>query len=279
VTAADTILDADQHQAFATSVSLPCPCRLSLPDNTVQVWVLDESVIEQACMALRHTLSSDEWQRACAFRQDKHRDRFIARRGMLRWLIGDYLNCEPGSLRFGSTQFGKPVLLHPDAAGLAFNVSHTGGMALLAFAWNCRVGVDVEQVNGGIEVAGIGLDIFSSVEEEALAVARPDSRATFLSIWTRKEALLKALGTGFSNQLKSYSTENDLRRGEGCWRASYNGETLSGWTCRDLTLGTQVRAALAVSLDDAHVSLHCMGRSHVNPRQVLSSRQDAPLRT
>lgn len=256
MTAADTILGADQHQTYAASVSMPYPCRLSLPENTVQVWVLHESLVEQACMALRHTLSSDEWQRACTYRQDKHRNRFIARRGMLRWLIGGYLDCEPGPLRFGSTQFGKPLLLHPDTANLAFNVSHTDGTALLAFAWNCRVGVDVEQVNGGIDVAGIRLDIFSSVEEEALAVSGPDSRTTFLSIWTRKEALLKALGTGFSSQLKSYATENDLRRGEGCWRASYNGETLSsGWTCRDLALGTHVRGTLAVSLDDAQVSV------------------------
>jgi 4'-phosphopantetheinyl transferase len=226
-----------------------------LPENTVQVWALHESVIQYACAALKHTLSPDERLRAGAYRQDPHRDRFIARRGILRHLLGGYLNCEPASLRFGSTQHGKPVLLHPDAASFAFNVSHTEAVALLAFASNCNIGVDVEQWIDGMEVAGIGREIFSSGEEETLASAGPDSVATFFSLWTRKEALLKAVGTGLSHQPTCYSTENDPRRGKGYWRASYNGAALSGWTCRDLALGPNIRGALAVSMHDTPVSL------------------------
>jgi 4'-phosphopantetheinyl transferase len=227
----------------------------ALPENTVHVWILHESVVQRASEALSHTLSPAEWQRARAYRQDKHRDRFMARRGILRHLLGSYLNREPASLRFGSTQYGKPVLLHPDAASLAFNVSHTDGVTLLAFASNGHIGVDVEQSIDGMEVADVGREIFSSSEETELASAGPDSMATFFRLWTRKEALLKALGTGLIHQPKSYATATDPRRGEGCWLASYNGVALSGWTCRDLALGPRIRGALAVSMDDAQVSL------------------------
>jgi len=227
----------------------------ALPDNTVHVWVLHESVVQRASESLSHTLSPDEWERARAYRQDKHRDRFMARRGILRHLLGNYLNCEPASLRFGSTQHGKPFLLHPGAASLAFNVSHTDEMAVLAFVSHGRIGVDVEQSIDDMEVAGIGRGIFSSSEEAALASAGPDSVATFLRLWTRKEALLKALGTGLIHQPTSYATATEPHRGEGCWLASYNGVALSGWTCRDLTLGPRLRGALAVSMDHAQVSL------------------------
>ncbi|MDW3687936.1 4'-phosphopantetheinyl transferase superfamily protein [Cupriavidus sp. CV2] len=234
---------------------LPDPSRLSLPERAVHVWVLNDALIDRVCSMLAHALSPDERQRARAYRHEKHRNNFIARRSLLRWLIGGYLTCNPESLRFSVTPFGKPALQWPHAARLAFSVSHTDGLTLLAFAWDCRVGVDVERRIDGLDVAGIGRGIFSPMEEEALDPRRPDSAATLLSIWTRKEALLKALGMGLSGEPNAYTTEDDLLIGEGRWCASHNGTTLSGWTCLDLVLGPEVRAALAVSLEDPSVTL------------------------
>lgn len=234
---------------------LPDPGRLSLPEKTVQVWVLDDSFIEAACTLLGGTLSPDERQRAGAYRQDKHRNQFVARRSVLRWLIGGYLAREPESLRFGVTRFGKPALKGRDAARLAFSVSRTDGLAAFAFAWDCRVGVDVERRIDGLDIAGIGRGIFSRLEERTLGAARDDPSARVLRVWTRKEALLKALGTGLAGKPDTYTTENDSRHGEDRWRASHHGVPLSGWTCVDLVAGPQILGALAVSLDDACVTL------------------------
>jgi 4'-phosphopantetheinyl transferase len=233
---------------------------LYLPADAVHVWVLNEHLVGQACSALAHTLSLDERQRARAYRRERDRNHFIARRSVLRWLIGGYLACKPESLRFNVTQFGKPALQWPQAARLAFNVSHSDGIALFAFALDCRLGVDVERRIDGVDVAGIGRGIFSSTEERMLDAARPDPAATFIRIWTRKEALLKAFGTGFSGEPNSYTTEDDSLLGEGRWRASQNGTIISGWTCLDLHLGSGAWGALAVSLKDARVTLyHCSG--------------------
>jgi 4'-phosphopantetheinyl transferase len=116
--------------------------------------------------------------------------------------------------------------------------------------------VDVERRIDGLGVAGIGGGILSPIEEKALDATSPDSAATLLGIWTRKEALLKALGMGLSGEPNAYTTEDDFLLGEGRWCASYNGTAISGWTSLDLALGPEVRAALAVSLENASVTLH-----------------------
>lgn len=220
------------------------------------MWVLNDALIDAACSALVHTLAPDERGRAQAYRQERHRNGFIARRGLLRWLIGGYLACAPESLRFSVTSFGKPALQWPPAAGFAFSVSHTDGMALLAFARDCRVGVDVERRIDGLDLAGIGRGIFSPSEEAMVDPACPDPAAVLFSLWTRKEALLKALGVGLSGAPSAYTTEDDPPHGEGRWRASHNGTAIAGWTGLDLVLEPEVSAALAVSLEDPSVTLH-----------------------
>lgn len=254
-----------QHDGFAARgagaaapLVLPQPEQLALPDGAVQVWVLDDAQVDPACTRLAPTLAPDERGRALAYRHARHCNGYIARRGLLRWLIGGYLHCRPEALRFAVSAFGKPVLRWPQAR-LAFSVSHTDGLALLAFARDCRLGVDVERRAGGLDVAdvhGLGRGIFSAREAQALANARTASADALLCIWTRKEALLKALGTGLSADPTAYTTEDDWRHGAGHWRASHDGTPMSGWTCLDLDAGAGFRAALAVSLPDASVTWH-----------------------
>lgn len=233
-------------------------CAPSLSKDTVHVWVLNDSDVGQASAAFARTLSADEQQRARACIRARDRDRVMARRGVLRRLLGHYLNSQPERLSFGVTRFGKPFLQHEGAAQLAFNVSQGDGTALLAFAWDCRIGVDVERPIGGFDVAGVARQSFSSTELKTLEAARSDPADTFFSIWVRKEALLKALGTGlYSGELKSIATEDDSQLGRGWWRALYNGTAVtSGWTCVDIDLGPQAQGALAVSLERVDVSLY-----------------------
>lgn len=234
---------------------LPQPEQLALPDGTVQVWALDDAQVDPACTRLAHTLAPDERARALAYRHARHCNGYIARRGLLRWLLGGYLRCAPEALLFAVSAFGRPVLQWPQAR-LAFSVSHTDGIALLAFARACRLGVDVERRTGGLDAPGLGHGVFSAVEARTLARARSDPTETLLRLWTRKEALLKALGTGLAGDPTAYSTHDDGRRGAGHWRASHHGAAICGWTCLDLDAGAAFRAALAVSLPDASVTCH-----------------------
>ncbi|WP_427307414.1 4'-phosphopantetheinyl transferase family protein [Cupriavidus sp. H39] len=254
----------------AAPLVLPEPERLALPDGAVQVWMLEDAQVSPACARLAHALAPDERARALAYRHARHREGYIARRGLLRWLLGGYLRWPPEALRFAVSAFGKPVLQWPPA-GLAFSVSHTDGIALLAFGRDCRLGVDVERRAGGLDAPGLGRGVFSAVEARTLARARPDSTDTLLRLWTRKEALLKALGMGLSGDPTAYTTGNDRQRGAGHWRASHHGTAISGWTCLDLDAGPAFRAALAVSLPDASVTCH----GCASPAQPLDTLRDA----
>jgi 4'-phosphopantetheinyl transferase len=251
-------------------LTLPDPRCLSLPPKAVQVWVLKESLVEIACRALAPLLAQDELARAGAYRQERHRQRFIARRGLLRWLIALYLDCPARSLRFELSTCGKPSLGGPQAGRLAFSVSQAESMALLAFTATAftaftastaftrqgAIGVDVEQVVPGIDAAGVAREVFSGMEQKALAAQAGADPGAFFRTWSRKEALLKAVGTGLSGQPSAYTTQDDPENGR--WRAWHAGRALSGWTLADLAPGPQVRAALAVAIPDVQVSLHLL---------------------
>ena len=226
-----------------------------LSEKAVQVWALYDGEAEATCQALGHVLSKDERQRANSYRQIKHQNSFIYRRCVLRWLIGRYLNCKSESLRFELNPFGKPALLMPDAQGFEFSISQTEGLAVLAFAWHCRVGVDVEKLVSDIDINGVGQVVFSGGEQEAINTSTHDASSAFFTIWTRKEALLKAVGMGLSGLPSDYLTQDETQHGSNQWRALYKGVPLSGWSFLDLEFAPCVKGALAVSSDDVQVSL------------------------
>ncbi len=125
--------------------------------------------------------------------------RSMASRAALRHLCAGYLVAEPRSLVFGAGEDGKPRLDGSHLrSGLTFNLSHSGRHVLLAFARDAEVGVDVE-VLAPIPDLGSLITSVTHPDEEASLNAEPDNDARlrrFLALWTAKEAVLKAIGTG-----------------------------------------------------------------------------------
>lgn len=163
----------------------------------------EESVLAQ----LAATLSPDEKARADRFRFAKDRNHFTVARGLLREWIGGYLHEPPASLEFCYGQHGKPALAGPHASsGLCFNLSHSFGVAVYAFAKERNLGIDVERVEPGSAGEDIARRFFSPREVSDLRSLPPESRAeAFFRCWTRKEAYIKALGTGLHTPLDSFS--------------------------------------------------------------------------
>src|SRR5688572_21494529 len=87
-------------------------------------------------------LTDDERSRASRFRLERVRDQFVVARGRLRQMLGNYTDLSPTTVPLLYADGGKPYL--PDEYGLHFNLSHTDGLAVLAFS-RSRVGVDVER--------------------------------------------------------------------------------------------------------------------------------------
>lgn len=144
--------------------------------------------------ALATLLTDDEQFRANRFRLTRVRNQFVAARGQLRELLGCYLGISPKAVPMLYADGGKPHL--PPEYPLEFNLSHTDGLAVFAFG-TTRVGVDVERERAIPDAEGLVSRFFARREiAEFMAVPPPRRQAAFLKAWTRKEAVLKAIGRG-----------------------------------------------------------------------------------
>lgn len=135
--------------------------------------------------------------RARRFAFDRDRDRFLRARCALRSVLGAYLGVSPREVGLATGANGKPRLERE--AGLEFNLSHSGDHGLLAVTRDARVGVDIEELRPRDDVLPLAERLFTRAERLSLCPAQSDPLARqFLTCWTRKEAYLKALGTGLT---------------------------------------------------------------------------------
>jgi len=150
-------------------------------------------------------LSCDERERAERFRFALDRLRFLVARGVLRMLLGRYLGMPASEVRLRYGMFGKPALADWHGSDLHFNLAHSGEVAVYGFTRLRKVGLDVESGQLRPLMPGVPECSFTAAEQRALA-ALPATRRTLasLTLWTRKEAYLKALGCGLQQDLSSF---------------------------------------------------------------------------
>ena len=189
----------------------PAPGRSSPPTpvpGEVHVWRVDLGPAI-AVPAESGVLSGEERARAGRFQRPADCARSLAARASLRELLSRYVGAAPAALRFTAGPHGKPELEQGVAAGAPrFNLAHSGRLVLLAFA-ACDVGVDVEQLRDDVEIEGLARRFFAPEEIAAIHRATRGVRQveTFFRIWTRKEAFLKAMGTGLRDGLSWHDIE------------------------------------------------------------------------
>lgn len=180
---------------------------LPLAKDDVHIWRATMDRPDPEVARFRALLSADEKARANRFRFDVHRRRFIVARGILRTLLGRYLNTPATSIQFHKTDHGKPYIRHLlHGSELCFNVSHSHEMALYAFTRDRRVGIDIEYRRNIIDLDSIARHFFAPVEVDTLLSLSPQIRpVAFLNCWTRKEAYIKGLGEGLSHPLHTFT--------------------------------------------------------------------------
>jgi 4'-phosphopantetheinyl transferase len=171
---------------------------LSRPsEHEVHVWQWNLDAPGSNADRYRGILSTQEHERASRFRFERHRNRFVAGRGELRLLLGRYLGMPPRDVGLDYGSDGKPFCTtQPPEWQLCFNLSHSEDAAALAVSNGFEIGIDIELARPIGE--DVPLEVFSNLEREQF-VALPDveQQQVFLESWARKEACLKALGTGF----------------------------------------------------------------------------------
>jgi 4'-phosphopantetheinyl transferase len=130
--------------------------------------------------------------------------RTLLARGLLRVLLAERLGIPTGRVELIRSPGGKPELpLHQAGFGaLAFNLSHCRDAVVVALTGGRSVGVDLEAVDPRLDVDAIVRRFFPTAEAAALLAAPPSARRSqFFRSWSRKEALLKAEGTGMRRGL------------------------------------------------------------------------------
>jgi 4'-phosphopantetheinyl transferase len=206
----------------------------------VDVWYVDLDG-DQDWRSCAPVLSEDERARADRFHSAVHHRRFVACRAALRSILAREVDADPATLHFHDGPYGKPELAdnHRD---VRFNLSHAGGNAVIAVCRHFEVGVDIEPLRPVHDLERVAKIVFSDAELGQLAEAGDKNRA-FLNGWTRKEAYIKALGTGFSEPLRAFSVS--LAEPAALVAAGACGGDVSAWTLLDLEHAGHVVALAA----------------------------------
>jgi len=141
-------------------------------------------------------LDGPERERLTRFRQASDRARYLAAHALVRLVLAEVLGVDAGAVEIDRTcgcggQHGKPAL----PGGPDFSLTHAGDVVGVAVWSGGQVGLDVEPVRAMTDLDGMARHVGSPAELARGDLGTPES---FFATWTRKEALLKSVGTGLA---------------------------------------------------------------------------------
>ena len=209
------------------------------PDDVIDVWRFDLEVHEDDWALL----TPDEAQTARRIVIEEKRHQKASARAHLRRILARYLGTHPQDVRFTYGEQGKPMLAERDEP--RFNLSHSASRGLAGVTRGARIGVDIEFARERRAFTDIADRFFSEAESAELRALRCEARpAAFYRAWTRKEAYLKAWGTGLSFAPNRFTLDY-VAEGRGSLVATeMPGDDPSRWRFRDVDLGATYAGAI-----------------------------------
>jgi len=195
-------------------------------------------------------LSTEERARAERLAFEEDRVRYVNSTYFLRSVLGDQVGIEPGRLAMSSGRWGKPYLQD----GPAFNLSHSKRWALVGVAPEGNVGVDVEDVRPVADLESL-IESTMHVDEARELLALPSDRRAeaFFRLWTRKEAVVKAVGVGLRIPPSEYCVTSRRAGTSHSVVASPPAMDLSRWRVRSVEWSDASAAAVAWDRPDIEV--------------------------
>lgn len=177
-----------------------------LESDAIHVWRASLDCESSVLHYLESLLAQDEQSRAARFIFQRDRNRFVAARGILRTILGAYIQRPAADLRFRYESEGKPALrLIEGEPSIRFNLSHSQDLAVYAVSNQREVGIDVEAIRSNIAEDEIAGRVFSAPELAEFHSLPPElQNLGFFHCWTRKEAYIKARGSGMGIPLDSF---------------------------------------------------------------------------
>jgi 4'-phosphopantetheinyl transferase len=235
------------------------PDHPQLKKQDVHLWLvqLDDPRLDIECC--EELLAAGERDRASRFKFKRDRRRYLVAHAALRSILARYLLVSSRDLEFSSGARGKPKLAPlPGTDTLAFNLSHSHEVALVAVSRQGEIGVDVEYVKRDFPFQAVAERFFSPKEIAALTGLPSQLQSVaFFKCWTSKEAFLKAKGTGLFGELDEVNiilTDHEAVRVNG---------TLTDWALSEITINKNYVAAIVVEAGEHELSCY-----HWRPAEV-----------
>ncbi len=244
------------------------------------LWLFNMDAEEADTQALTACLNDEEQARAQRFRQPLHGRRHRVARAMLRHLLGHLCQRPAASLQWTAGPHGKPALRFNDSSAgdahpVCFNLSHSGPWGLLATSFKLELGVDIEERSSRERLPEMAHRILSVEEHRHLGTsASPLAPVTHLApltplapletlgplgdelhllrTWTRKEACLKALGTGLHREMDTLTLEATHARTANAHLATHGSLPKLGWADLPLPEDCAAWAACAWLMPGPH---------------------------
>jgi 4'-phosphopantetheinyl transferase len=184
--------------------------RIELAADEIHLWCAFHPEISDRRLLgeYERLLTADEQQQRSRFVFPRDRHRYLVTRALVRTTLSRYAHVPPTQWTFRANAFGRPEIAntHSHAQRLAFNVSHSSDLTVVAVGLERALGVDTENVRTREAPVEIAARVFAPDELTALhAVSHQERTRRFFEYWTLKESYVKARAKGLSLRLDKFS--------------------------------------------------------------------------
>jgi len=186
------------------------PAELSISRSELHVWRVHLDNVNYPLKYLISLLSPEEMKRSKSFMFERDQHRYQITHSMKRLILGGYLGCDAQCLRFEVGNYGKPSLASlQNSLNIQFNLSHSHKLILIAITLADSIGIDIEYYKKKLSIESLAEIIFSPFERNFFSAlnSQQEKKEVFFRCWTRKEAYLKAIGTGLTQDISRISVD------------------------------------------------------------------------
>ncbi|MPR35971.1 4'-phosphopantetheinyl transferase family protein [Salmonirosea aquatica] len=196
--------------------------------------------------ALLHT---DEIERSWRYHRRDDRLRSLYTRSLLRILAGKFTNQNPLAIRLTKGLRNKPEL--SDNIGWHINATHSGNWILVAVG-KFSVGIDIEEVKSDFTFTDV-LPFSFSIHERKYIEDGEQPLVRFYELWTKKEALVKAFGSGIDETFPQVPALTGLHKRETTKLAG-----VGEWTINGFYVADEYPAAIAYNCSSRHPQFYTL---------------------
>lgn len=235
---------------------------IHLGEEEIHVLLIEILAFREHIDGIASLLHYTEMQDAERKATPKERIRYITTKGLTKYILGSYIGEDPRSIGFSVNRNGKPSISTRQGTGIVFNLSHSFDCAVVAVSKSVDIGIDIEKIRENIRIDDILPYAFSKKESDVLNGLNPKAkRDLFFTYWSRKEAIIKALGGSVAHHMDKIDAMD--RRGGNTWLQVTVEDEPEPWFVWDLPVGSGYKGAICSNRADKSIIMKC-----INPKEL-----------